>query len=150
MSGWFCDCCHYDTPPCDYCSADADTVAMTLAGFGDLGCDCSAWNGTYILTRRPSNACVWEAYMAPRECPGFGTISGRMTAHVMSLYGQYRWFADLTLNYYLILYAELRWTWGSGGGVPFDCTAHRALTAHSLYERTPGLCYWGSVTCELN
>ena len=153
MSGWFCDCCHYDTPPCDYCSADADTVAMTIAGIGNNMCTCTGLPGTYILTRDPSNACIWRGTLPSFACIGGATVYGRISATVISLYGQFRWFAQAEFwaldGIQFTTQTLVQWTWNSGGNTPFDCTATRSLSQYSLYERMP-LCNWGSATCTLN
>jgi hypothetical protein len=149
-----CKGCIEDPPPCYICSADADTLAVTLAGLSNGDCVCSSLNATHILSRRIDNACYWRKGSAMVSCGGlYGLVSYSVEAAVWPGFGgRSEWIVNLRIYGGIIYYGEIAfaaWKWTSSTSDPIDCTAARTLTLVSV--PTGAVCSdWGSMTCQVN
>jgi len=124
---WY-PCCGIDTPPCPKCSADSDTVVFTPFAFGNGSCNCSSMNGVgYVLSRNPANSCQWT-YTGTITCGGTTRVL-RIEANVQWYSGDYRWIVYLYIDAAVYMFG-----WASGGTIPFDCTATRALNLYYHYD----------------
>lgn len=146
---WRC-CCGtvVDPPPCTACTADASTVTLTISGATDSTCNqCNEFfNGTYILSRKLTNACLWTYTNYNHVC----WSSGGGIVYYGQLYIQaaaQQLFPSSAKGWNVgIIYAvtwfpagypwptytqNLIYRWNSGSSSPFDCTATRSLSLHS-------------------
>lgn len=138
----------WDPPPCTVCTSDADTVTVTISGATDSLCNrCNEnLNGTFVLSRVFSNACLWTYTNYNHNCylhgSGFITYgslfiqaasqqlypSSNKGWRVSIGYGVTWWpggFPPTTYSQNAI------YQWNSGSSSAFDCTATRNLSLHS-------------------
>jgi hypothetical protein len=134
------------------CTADNDTLPVTLANFTDNDCECSWLNATFILTRSPFWVCRWE-YFANLPCQyGYGgTLYFGIIAVATIISGQSGWDVRVYIGR-LGNNDEIHFRWVSGGFAPFDCTATRNLTwiiASYMGQQCGPWDYIG-ITCQVN
>jgi hypothetical protein len=146
--GWFCCRCVEDaTPPCKWCSADADTLSCTLAGFTNRDCNCAFLNATFILTRRSYNACQWYSGGLSEPCAGHTNISYHITADARIVGGSVvGWFVTLIFGEDSAA-TEITFLYYSGSPT-FDCTADHTPAKYSSADFSQ-TCYHTSATCFL-
>ena len=142
---WYPCCEHDDTPPCNKCSSDADTVSITYAGFVMGQCACGDLNGTFVLTRSSTDACRW-IYTGTITCIS-GTWPVEITAWAVNILGKWGWYIQATIATIGHYVAHV---WKSAGTTAFDCTATRTATYYTHLD-TSGFCLnYPSVTCQVN
>lgn len=150
--GWFapgtCGCC-YDPPPCGFCSADNDTITLTIGGFSGMSvCGCArVFNGVWTLPREYANACYYLQTYTYTCVPGGAPRYVNMEAWVTGDGTHLCWFAQL---YFQGVFYNYKWD--SGSMSAFDCTATRTLTFTSIsgsFGATPCTGY-ASTTCQIN
>ncbi|MHB8953573.1 MAG: hypothetical protein ACYC4U_11435 [Pirellulaceae bacterium] len=143
--------CCTTTAECPRCSADTDSVSVTLGGISSSTCDCSSLNATFVLARNSSDPCLWE-YLGSFYCATYGTVGVSVLASVISgLGGRYYWSVTLQLTWSPFGLAEITWLWDSGAATAFDCTAEQTLSVNSYTSPTPTICTdWATMTCQVN
>ena len=166
LKSWYpwCCCDFEDPPPCQYCTADADTVSLSIAGASDDACNlCNEGvNSTYILRRSLTGACGWGKILYGGACnatPSLDVYTFKMALSVNPLYPSPNigWSLTLELTGYLYslggIYMDVAvYRWNSGGTSDIDCTASRSLTNFSYTpDPTRSPCAnFGALTVSIN
>lgn len=140
---WYpwCCCDIVDPPPCSNCTADANTVSITVSGATDDYCNqCDeAFNGTFVAVRDPSVSCRWiySNYVWPCRVVGssflFGARGFVLSAQTLFPSANKGWNLSLTVGANFHNDTAI-YRWNSGSTSSFDCTATRSL---SNYVFTP-------------
>lgn len=142
---WYpwCCCDLVDPPPCSSCTADSETISVTIAGATDDACTyCDEnVNGTFVLRRLPYSTCGWAFVDYNMVCkyvyPSFlkVTFSIGLVAGTLPPSSNKGWHMriSLTTNWtYPSAYEDVAtYRWNSGGTSAFDCTATRTLTNYT-------------------
>lgn len=162
---WYGCCCPYDPPPCNICTSDAATMTLQISGLVDDACaNCDTFDGTYVLSRSGSNACIWLTTRFASGCVGspffYGTwINLSLTAKVLAPSANQGWelFIRTSVGYYsdpfIAGYNYATYRWNSGSTADFDCTATRSMTLFTYVpDPTPSEnpCDLSSLTITVN
>lgn len=156
---WYPCCYESVEPECEICSADADTVTVTISGLtSHTWCNrCENLNGTYILTRNPANACVWNYTLSSNQLcnSDFPQSTLTITASVGESTGTYWWFVNIT--FITTLQGSARtssadYEWDSEDDVALDCTAEQVLAyeGHTPSATHPMCDNWDGLTVTVN
>lgn len=149
-------CCHYDTPPCDICSADADAISVTLSGIENADCDCSWLNATFILARDSADACLWLTsgkFICSYGATGEYSIRAKAAA-VITSDGvlRYGWYVSVRV-WVIPRHADwVEFAWVNTVSGVFDCTATRTLLHKSTVALEPHCLAssWDAASCQIN
>jgi hypothetical protein len=147
--GWFC-CCG-SSPLCNKCSADADAVSVTFAGFVDGDCDCTYLNATFVLARVPllhlEYPCAW-IWEGTQTCV-HGDVSYTIQAYARDAGAYYYWLVglEITVEAYALYSVQYLWEYSA---TPQDCTTTKTLTYDQHSEDHPVCTGHATSTCQVN
>lgn len=115
MTGYPCCCGPVapPQPPCNFCAGDRpESYEVVVSGVVDDACPggCSAWNGTWVVTRRSdlSGCCTWEYMLsagersAIRQGEILGTCSVPESAHIRLFLCSGEWRVEFNLRIAII------------------------------------------------
>jgi hypothetical protein len=153
---WFpwCCCDIADPPPCNKCSADSTTVAVTVSGIsnGVVCSNCSWWNATFILTRTASNSCLWTKW-GNWPCSGGSPAQYYVGAFATTDLATHRiWQASIQNIYASGGTAHLEYgrnKYDSGSASAMDCTATRTTT-NDINVTDQGCAGYATMTVTIN
>lgn len=149
---WF-PCCG-GTAECTWCSADSDSVSVTLAGFtnGTFCTNCAGFNTTYVLAREAGTTCSWH-YHSQWKCDSFASFTDYdITATAVGGGAFVYWQVLVTITTYhggnwtnYILYRYV-----SDSSTEMDCTVERNPDYLSDTNPANDCADLQNVTCQIN
>lgn len=160
LAGLWYPCCTVvpSEPECNICSADSETVTVTISGLtSHTWCDrCENLNGTYVLTRTV-NECAWSYSVSNNlMCNGTfppSTLTIVASVGVATLTNW--WFVKITFMTTLQgadRTSEADYEWDSESDELIDCTAEQSLSyeGHTPSATHPMCDDWDGLTVTVN